>query len=952
MSARRKIVNKTSSSKNGTAIQLRGVRVHNLQNIDADLPHGKLVVITGPSGSGKSSLAFDTLYAEGQRQYLESLSLYARQFFHQLERPDVDLIEGLPPTLSVDQRVGLFSPRSTVATATEIYDYLRLLYAKLGTLRCPKCLQPIQRQSAEQVIEALLRLPFNTRVMLLAPFVRGRKGEHKDLFVRLRRLGFVRARVDGQLVDLEQPPSLARQRRHNIEAVVDRLVIRPEVAARVRESVNFALQHAEGALLVCYQTAGQERGEWQERLFSTRYACPSCQISVAELEPRTFSFNSPYGACPTCDGLGVVDQFDPELLIQNRKLPLGGGAMPLWDQMPASWRRSCRDWIEPFLKKLGALWETPLADLGSKALGQLLRGDGKEFTGLLPWLEERFRHSSSSFESILADYRSRLPCPDCGGARLRPEARAVTISDQAIHELTAMTVEAAQRFIAQLTFSESQKPIARPIVGELLSRLDFLRRVGVDYLTLDRPTETLSGGELQRVRLASSLGAGLVGVCYILDEPSIGLHPRDNARLIEALRELQQHGNTVIVVEHDESMIRAADWVLDLGPGAGRHGGRVVAAGTPADLAESYRSITGQYLSGRLQIPLPRQRRSVSAQYRIRLEGVRTNNLKNITVDFPLGVFICVTGVSGAGKSSLISETLARALRRHLGLGGPKPGPYRAIRGADKIDKVVEIDPSPIGRTPRSTPATYIGVFDHIRRVFAGLRESRERGYKPGRFSFNVRGGRCEACEGHGQQCIEMTFLPDLYVSCPACQGKRFNPQTLEVTYRGKSIADILEMSVEEAIKEFQNFPIIQRLLRTMQDVGLGYLTLGQASPTLSGGEAQRIKLAAELSRVSTGRTLYILDEPTIGLHSDDIRKLLQVLNRLVDAGNTVIIIEHHLDVIKTADWIIDLGPEGGDRGGYLLAAGRPEELASLPDNLTGRFLRSCLEHTPTTIAS
>ncbi len=969
-------------------IRIRGARMHNLQNIDLDIPRDRLIVITGPSGSGKSSLAFDTLYAEGQRQYIESLSTYARQFLHQLERPDVDLIEGLQPTISIDQRAGSHNPRSTVATVTEIYDYLRLLFSRLGEPRCYQCGEPIRQQTPEQILEAMLVLSAGTRAMILAPLVRGRKGEHKEVFETIRKAGFLRARVDGQIVDVGAPPELVAQKTHNIEAVIDRVVIREGVRDRVAESIDLAIRHSDGLVLAAHEEKTPDGGVWHDRLFSTIYACPNCKISYEELEPRTFSFNSPYGACPVCEGLGSRTAFDPELVVPDAALSPAAGAIAPWKGETPATLRKYRSHLEPFLDKAGGGWNAPLERLSPKVREQLLYGAGKRFLGIMGMLEKEYSTTlNETKRQRLEAFRGEVVCKECGGARLRPEARSVRIDGRAIHEVTAMTVEAAVGFFQRLGgegqrgrggegetgrpekmpapelspsppllvspsaslplsfFSEDKRPIARPILDEIATRLDFLHRVGLGYLSLDRPAGTLSGGELQRVRLAAGLGSGLVSACYVLDEPSIGLHPRDNSRMIDTLVELQSRGNTVVVVEHDETIMRRADWLVDLGPGAGRHGGLIVAQGTPLEVAANANSLTGRYLAGVERIPLPKERRRVAKSRAITLEGATANNLKNVSVQFPLSAFVCVTGVSGSGKSSLLDETLARALVRRLGGVAPKPGPHTSLRGVNLIDKVVQIDQSPIGRTPRSNPATYIGAFDEIRKVFAGTRDAKQRGYRTGRFSFNVKGGRCEECQGQGVRRIEMNFLPDLYVNCPVCEGKRFNRQTLEILYRDRSIADVLDMRVEDAVDFFENFQQISRLVQGLQQVGLGYMSLGQASTTLSGGEAQRIKLAAELNRVDTGKTVYILDEPTTGLHFDDIRKLLVVLGRLVDLGNTVLVIEHNLDVLKTADWIIDLGPEGGAGGGQVIAQGTPEEIAAMDGNATGQFLRAALEY-------
>jgi excinuclease ABC subunit A len=930
----------------GETIRIRGARAHNLRNVDVDIPRDRLVVITGPSGSGKSSLAFDTLFAEGQRQYIESLSTYARQFVNQMERPDVDLIDGLQPTISIDQRAGSQNPRSTVATVTEIYDHLRLLMARLGQPHCPNCGSAICQQSPEEIVDRLAASAVGTKVILLAPLVRGRKGEHRDVFAAIRKAGFVRARVDGVVVDVDQAPELAPRKNHHIEAVVDRIVIREGVRPRLAESVDMALSHGEGAILVSELAPGaaanNAQADWRESLYSTLNACPNCKSSFQDLEPRSFSFNSPYGACPKCDGLGVLAQFDSELVLPDESLSLTAGAVAPWR---GSVRRQERhaEQIEQLLAAAGVDADTPLADYKPKGRQLLWNGDEKH-QGLLTLLEKDYATATKPEDrERLETFRDVLACPDCGGARLRPEARACRFHGKPLHEITALAVSAAREFFAQVSFAPHDEPIGAPIVSELLKRLEFLERVGVDYLTLDRPADTLSGGELQRVRLATGIGSGLVGVCYVLDEPSIGLHPRDNQRLIDALRDLQGQGNTVLVVEHDEAMMRQADRLIDMGPGAGLHGGQIVAEGTPDEVAADPRSLTGGYLAGRLNVAPPRERRRTSKTHSLTIEGVTTNNLKDVEARIPLSALVCVTGVSGSGKSSLVNETLSRALARRLGMLAPKPGPHRSLRGVAQIDKLIEIDQSPIGRNPRSNPATYVGVFDEIRKVFAGTREARQLGYSASRFSFNAKGGRCEECQGQGVSRIEMNFLPDLVVTCPTCGGARFNRQTLQVRYRDKNIADVLAMRIDEGVAFFENFPAIVRALRSLQQVGVGYLTLGQSATTLSGGEAQRIKLGAELARVDTGKTLYILDEPTTGLHFDDVRNLLAVLNRLVDLGNTVLVIEHNLDVIKAADWLIDLGPEGGAAGGYLLASGTPEEIAALADNSTGKFLQSLL---------
>lgn len=931
-------------------IRIRGARMHNLKNLDLDIPRERLVVITGPSGSGKSSLAFDTLYAEGQRQYIESLSVYARQFLNQMQRPDVDLIEGLQPTICIDQRPGNANPRSTLATVTEIYDYLRLLMARVGQASCYQCGHPIRQQSPGQILDSLMSMPEGTKVMILAPLIHGRRGKHGEVYARVRKAGFVRLRVDSQIYDLDQAPELSARQLHDIDAVVDRVIIREGSASRISESLRLALRHGEGVMTACYldsQAADPKRpqGVWRDRLFSTRYACPRCDISLAELEPRTFSFNSPYGACPTCDGLGCLEQFDPELVVPDRSLSLADGAVAPWKNFTPAIARKHASRATALLQSCGADPQKPLDQLDPTTLQQLFDGLGKSSLGILTLLEKQWATETNETRlEQLSRYRGLVCCPECNGSRLRPEANFVFLGEKNIHEICGLAVGDAEAFFASLTVPDESRPVAKPLVAEIRKRLQFLIKVGADYLTLRRAADTLSGGELQRVRLATSIGSALVGVCYVLDEPSIGLHPRDNQRLIEALRDLQHQGNTVLVVEHDEAMMRQADHLIDMGPAAGAAGGQIVAQGTPQEVSTNRLSITGQYLSGQQQFPRPEKRRRVIKSRSLVLEGVTTNNLQAIDVTFPLGVLICVTGVSGSGKSSLVNETLSRAVRRRLGHAAPRPGPFRSLRGTHQIDKLIPVDQSPIGRTPRSTPATYIGAFDEIRKVFAGTREAKQRGFRASRFSFNVKGGRCETCLGHGLQKIEMNFLPDLYVTCSECQGKRFNRQTLQIRYRDRSIADVLEMSIEDATEFFENFSAIRRLLQCFCDVGLGYLSLGQPSTTLSGGEAQRIKLAAELARIDTGKTLYVLDEPTTGLHFDDIRKLLEVLGQLVNRGNTVIVIEHNLDVIKTADWIIDLGPGGGAAGGRVMAVGTPEQIAAVPNNFTGQYLHTLLD--------
>ncbi|AEJ42500.1 excinuclease ABC subunit UvrA [Alicyclobacillus acidocaldarius] len=933
-------------------IHVRGARVHNLKNIDVKIPRDKFVVITGLSGSGKSSLAFDTIYAEGQRRYVESLSAYARQFLGQMDKPDVDAIDGLSPAISIDQKTTSRNPRSTVGTVTEIYDYLRLLFARVGQPFCPHCGIPIQSQTIEQMVDRVLQLPERTRLQVLAPVVRGRKGEHQRVFEQMRKQGFVRVRVDGEVRDLDEDIQLEKNRKHTIEVVVDRLVVRDDIASRLADSLETALALSGGIVVI-------DVIDGEEMLFSQNAACPHCGFQVDELAPRMFSFNSPFGACETCTGLGVNLEVDEQLVIPNPSLTIEEGAIAPWsgsfsNYYPELLRAACR--------AFGIPTDVPIAELPEEAVQLLLRGNGQlirfsyendfgqhktahiPFEGVIPNLERRYRESTSeSIREFIESFMSAKPCPACHGRRLKPQSLAVRVGGKNIAEVTEMTVGEALAFFRGLELSEKEMHIARQILKEIESRLGFLRDVGLDYLTLARSAGTLSGGEAQRIRLATQLGSSLMGVLYILDEPSIGLHQRDNERLIRTLEHMRDLGNTLIVVEHDEDTMLAADHIIDMGPGAGIHGGEVVAQGTPAEIMENPASLTGQYLSGRRFIPVPEERRKPDGRW-LEVRGARENNLKNFDVRIPIGLFTCVTGVSGSGKSTLVNEIIHKALARDLNRARVKPGDHDVILGLEHLDKVVDIDQSPIGRTPRSNPATYTGVFDDIRDLFAATNEAKMRGYKKGRFSFNVRGGRCEACKGDGIIKIEMHFLPDVYVPCEVCKGKRYNRETLEVTFKGKNIADVLDMTVEDACAFFENIPRIRRRLQTLVDVGLGYIKLGQPATTLSGGEAQRVKLASELHRRSNGRTLYILDEPTTGLHVADIERLLTVLHRLVENGDTVLVIEHNLDVIKTADYLIDLGPEGGSRGGQVVAAGAPEEVCRNPQSHTGRFLRPILE--------
>jgi excinuclease ABC subunit A len=929
------------------ALIVRGAREHNLRNIDVTIPRDRLTVITGLSGSGKSSLAFDTIYAEGQRRYVESLSAYARQFLGLMEKPDVDSIEGLSPAISIEQKTAGHNPRSTVGTVTEVYDYLRLLFARVGTPHCPSCGRPVQRQSAGQIADIILAWPEGTRIEVRAPLVQGRKGEFRELFETVRKQGFIRAYVDGELIEVSDPPKLNRRQNHTIEIVVDRLVVRAADRGRLADSLETALKLADGVVQV--SRADDEHVE----LFSERYGCPTCGISLPELEPRHFSFNSPFGACPACGGLGTRRRVSEELILGDSRISILEGVIIPWGEPQGYLRKIVLPALaRQFKFDLNAPW----GELPKSVRDTILHGDGGkkkgefEWEGVLANIERRYAETDSdTVRAELEAYMVAVPCGECGGRRLKRDALAVTVADRNIGELTELPVTEALDFFERVPVRGDGRPgldaeIAGPILKEVRERLRFLVDVGLDYLTLGRAAESLSGGEAQRIRLATQIGSRLVGVLYILDEPSIGLHQRDNARLIATLEQLRDLGNTVIVVEHDEETMRAADHIIDLGPGAGKHGGEVIAAGTIPDLVKNSGSVTGKYLSGELQIRTPSGRRAVDPRRKIRVEGAKEHNLRDIDVEVPLGVFVTVTGVSGSGKSTLIEDILHRTLARHFYRARVIPGAHRRITGLEHIDKVIDIDQSPIGRTPRSNPATYTGLFTPIRELFAELPEAKIRGYGPGRFSFNVKGGRCEACQGDGLVKIEMHFLPDVYVPCEVCKGKRYNRETLEVRFRGKSIADVLELTVEDALHFFENQPRIRQKLETVNDVGLGYIHLGQSATTLSGGEAQRVKLATELSKRDTGRTLYILDEPTTGLHFEDVRLLLDVLHRLVDRGNTVLVIEHNLDVIKTADWIIDLGPEGGTRGGMIVAAGTPEEVVAVEASHTGHYLRPLLE--------
>ena len=937
-------------------IVIKGARAHNLKNVDLIIPRDQLVVFTGVSGSGKSSLAFDTIYAEGQRRYVESLSSYARQFLGQMEKPDVDLIEGLSPAISIDQKTTSHNPRSTVGTVTEIYDYLRLLYARIGIPHCPKCGKEIKKQTIDQIVDRIMELPERTKLQLLAPVVRGRKGEHVKLLEDAKKSGYVRVRVDGILYDLSEKIELEKNKKHNIEIVVDRLMVKEGMQMRLTESIETA-SALSGGLLIVDVNQGED-----ELLFSQSFSCPDCGVDLMEIEPRMFSFNNPSGACPTCTGLGMQMKFDEQLIVPNEELSIMQGAItaPGYNSVNAKGSMS-KVLFDALAAKYGFSLETPFKDLprkikdiifyGAKEKLRItysnVRGTGTydyAFEGVINTLRRRYNETSEAMRAEFEEYMTNIECPDCHGKRLRPEVLAITVNGKNISEVTELSIGKMQEFFQSLTLTERENMIAERILKEIHARVGFLIDVGLEYLTLSRTAGTLSGGESQRIRLATQIGSGLVGVVYILDEPSIGLHQRDNDKLLATLKHLRDIGNSLIVVEHDEDTMRAADFVVDIGPGAGRGGGEIVAAGSVEEIMAVERSVTGAYLSGRKKIEVPKERRPFVQDHKLVIRGAAENNLKNIDVEIPLGVFTCVTGVSGSGKSSLINEILYKRLAKELNRAKTRAGRHEEMLGLEKLDKVINIDQSPIGRTPRSNPATYTGLFDMIRDVFAQTTEAKVRGYQKGRFSFNVKGGRCEACSGDGIVKIEMHFLPDIYVPCEVCHGKRYNRETLEVKYKGKTISDVLDMTVEEALQFFENIPRIKNKLQTLYDVGLSYVQLGQSSTTLSGGEAQRVKLATELSRKSTGKTVYILDEPTTGLHTADVHKLVQILQRLTEGGNTVIVIEHNLDVIKTADYIIDLGPEGGDGGGTIVAVGTPEEICRVPASYTGKYLKPLLD--------
>ncbi len=937
-------------------IRIVGAREHNLKGVNVEIPRDQMVVITGLSGSGKSSLAFDTIYAEGQRKYVESLSAYARQFLDQIQKPDCDEIEGLPPTIAIEQRSGSSNPRSTVATTTEIYDYLRVLYARAGAPHCWVCGKPIAAQSSSQIVDSIMALPEGTKLMVLSPLVRGQKGTHKEVLEAMTRQGFVRCRIDGTVSEIKGAPAMEKNNKHTVEAVVDRLIMKPEIRSRLADSVELSLKLTDGLVIASIE----QNGKWTDQTYSSKYACPDhSESSLEELSPRLFSFNSPWGACTQCSGLGTILEFDEDLIIPDQTLPVADGAVEVFRRNGRRMNIYYKRLLRQFCRDFGIDEQMPFKDLPAAIRNILMHGTSEKeekkynayFEGVLPCLQRRWENTDSEFvKARLHHYQSEQPCEKCHGDRLKPQALAVQVGGINIREVTALTIGKAIEFFNTLSLDTERTQIAAPILKEVRARLGFMNDVGLGYLTLDRQTGTLSGGEAQRIRLATQVGSGLVGVCYVLDEPTIGLHQRDNDRLIRTLRHLTDIGNTCIVVEHDEDTIRAADWLIDVGPGAGSHGGRIIAEGTVERVLQSRDSITAKYLTGEYQIPLPTQRRKLSLDSCLEITGAKENNLRNLSVKFPLGGFICVTGVSGSGKSTLVNHILLKALKRKLYNSKERPGAHSKLLGVQNVDKVIEIDQSPIGRTPRSNPATYTGVFDLIRALYARTREAKIRGYKLGRFSFNVKGGRCESCQGQGTKRIEMHFLSDVFVTCEACKGTRYNRETLEVKYRGKSIADVLAMRIEEALQFFDSFSNIKQLLQALNDVGLAYVQLGQSSITLSGGEAQRVKLATELGKPNTGHTLYVLDEPTTGLHFADIHNLLNVLNRLTDHGNTILVIEHNLDVIKCADWIIDLGPEGGTGGGTIIDQGPPEKIVANPKSYTGQYLKHKL--TPIAIPS